>query len=183
MADWGRNMYCFKEFKELYKWQVLKTFTPHKDGNKWKLTGRFTSLQHFAVDCMRSYRVGQFKLCSCLGNWPLFWKKLCICVSEVSANCFADRGCHVISVTNPYGHIPGFVDRSRYYFFQVAPQLHSRGWADPVPDPIFFLFFVVHGNRTRDLRICSQELWPLDHIGGLWLLMVSYKLNLAFEMY
>jgi hypothetical protein len=34
---------------------------------------------------------------------------------------FADRGCHVVSVTNPYGHIPGFLDRSRYLFFQVAP--------------------------------------------------------------
>jgi hypothetical protein len=24
----------------------------------------------------------------------------------------------------------------------------------------------VPGNRTRDLRICSQELWPVDHKGG-----------------
>jgi hypothetical protein len=29
-------------------------------------------------------------------------------VSEVSANSFADRGCHVVSVTNPYGRILGF---------------------------------------------------------------------------
>jgi hypothetical protein len=29
------------------------------------------------------------------------------------------------------------------------------------------------GNRTRDLRICSQELWPLDHGGGRnWLMPV-----------
>jgi hypothetical protein len=48
-------------------------------------------------------------------------------VSEVSANFFAVRGCHVVSVTNPYGRILGFLDRSRYYFFQVAPQLYSRG--------------------------------------------------------
>jgi hypothetical protein len=40
---------------------------------------------------------------------------------------FADRGCHVVSVTDPYGHILGFLDRSRYFFFQVAPQLYSRG--------------------------------------------------------
>jgi hypothetical protein len=46
-------------------------------------------------------------------------------VSEVSANLFADRGCHVVSVTNPYGRIFGFLDRSHYYFFQVAPQLYS----------------------------------------------------------
>jgi hypothetical protein len=43
-------------------------------------------------------------------------------VGEVSAN-FADRGCHVISPTDPLGHILGFLDRNRYYFFQVAPQL------------------------------------------------------------
>jgi hypothetical protein len=40
---------------------------------------------------------------------------------------FADRGCHVVSVTNPYGRNLGFLDRSRYFFFQVAPQLYSRG--------------------------------------------------------
>jgi hypothetical protein len=39
----------------------------------------------------------------------------------------AERGCHVVSVTNPYGRILGFLDRSRYFFFQVAPQLYSQG--------------------------------------------------------
>jgi hypothetical protein len=36
-------------------------------------------------------------------------------VNEVSA--------HVVSVTDPYGRVLGFLDRNRYYFFQVAPQL------------------------------------------------------------
>jgi hypothetical protein len=40
---------------------------------------------------------------------------------------FADRGCQVVSLTDPYGGILGFLARSRYFFFQVAPQLHSRG--------------------------------------------------------
>jgi hypothetical protein len=40
---------------------------------------------------------------------------------------FADRGCHVVSVTDPYGRNLGFLDRSRYFFFQAAPQLYSRG--------------------------------------------------------
>jgi hypothetical protein len=40
---------------------------------------------------------------------------------------FADRGCHVVNVTDPYGRIFDFLDRSRYFFFQVAPQLYSRG--------------------------------------------------------
>jgi hypothetical protein len=38
---------------------------------------------------------------------------------------FADRGCCVVSATDPHGHILGFLDRSRYYFFQVDPQLYS----------------------------------------------------------
>jgi hypothetical protein len=37
---------------------------------------------------------------------------------------FADRGCHV---TDSCGRILGFLDRSHYFYFQVAPQLHSRG--------------------------------------------------------
>jgi hypothetical protein len=32
-------------------------------------------------------------------------------------------------------------------FYQVAPQLYSRGWVDPVPDPLFFSGSA--GNRTR----------------------------------
>jgi hypothetical protein len=37
---------------------------------------------------------------------------------------FADRGCHVVSVTYPYASILGFLDRSRYFIFQVAPHLY-----------------------------------------------------------
>jgi hypothetical protein len=40
---------------------------------------------------------------------------------------FDSRHCHVISVTDPYGRILVFLDRCRYFFFQVAPQLYSRG--------------------------------------------------------
>jgi hypothetical protein len=49
---------------------------------------------------------------------------------------FTDRKCHVVSVTDSYGRILGFLDRSRYFFFQTAPQLYSRGWVNPVPDPL-----------------------------------------------
>jgi hypothetical protein len=37
-------------------------------------------------------------------------------VGEVGVK-FADRGCHVASVTDPYDSILGFLDRSRYIFF------------------------------------------------------------------
>jgi hypothetical protein len=40
---------------------------------------------------------------------------------------FADRECHVVSGTDPYGRILKFLSRSRYFFFQVAPQLYTRG--------------------------------------------------------
>jgi hypothetical protein len=51
------------------------------------------------------------------------------------------------------------------YFFKVAPQLCSRGWVDPVPDPLLLRKSGSAGNRTRNFWICSQELWPLDHRG------------------
>jgi hypothetical protein len=48
---------------------------------------------------------------------------------------FADRGCHVVNVTDPYGRTLVFLDRRRYFFFQVAPQLYSRGWVGPRSRP------------------------------------------------
>jgi hypothetical protein len=47
-------------------------------------------------------------------------------VGEVSAK-FADTGYHVVSVVDPYDRILGYLEWSRYFFFQVAPQLYSRG--------------------------------------------------------
>jgi hypothetical protein len=82
-------------------------------------------------------------------------------VSEVSANLFAVRGCHVVSMTNRYDRIPGFLYRSRYYLFQLAPQLYSRGWVDPVPDPLlFFCSAGIGGYKTEDklhLEVREQE--------------------------
>jgi hypothetical protein len=49
---------------------------------------------------------------------------------------FAYKGCHVVRVTDPYWRNLDFLHWSRNYFFQVAPQLYSRGWKDPVPDPL-----------------------------------------------
>jgi hypothetical protein len=40
---------------------------------------------------------------------------------------FADRGCHVVRVTDPYGSILGVLDRGSYFYLQVVPQLYSRG--------------------------------------------------------
>jgi hypothetical protein len=52
----------------------------------------------------------------------------------------------------------GFLDWSRYFFLQVAPQLSSWGWVDPVSDPLLLRKFGSAGNWTRDLCVCSQKL-------------------------
>jgi hypothetical protein len=70
-------------------------------------------------------------------------------LSAKLAPTFAERGCHVVSVTDPYGSILVFLDRSRYFFFQVAPQLYSRGSENPVPDPLLLRKSGSAGNRTR----------------------------------
>jgi hypothetical protein len=80
---------------------------------------------------------------------------------------FEDRGSHVVSVTDPYGRILGFLDRSPYFFFQVAPQLYSRGWVDTVPDPLLFRKSGIAGNLTRTSG-------SVDHRGGL----VEVEVNL-----
>jgi hypothetical protein len=72
---------------------------------------------------------------------------------------FAHGGCHVVSAADPYGRILGFLNRSRYFFFQAAPRLYSRGWVDPVPDPLLLRKSGSAGNRTRTsgsvARTCS----------------------------
>jgi hypothetical protein len=33
-----------------------------------------------------------------------------------------------------------FSSQETLLFYQVAPQLYSRGWVDPVPDPLLFFW-------------------------------------------
>jgi hypothetical protein len=85
-------------------------------------------------------------------------------VGEVSADFYPIEGAKC-STWHFYGRILGFLDRSRYFIFQVASQLYSRGWVDPVSDSIHLKKSDIAGNRTRDIWICRQELWPLDYRG------------------
>jgi hypothetical protein len=70
-------------------------------------------------------------------------------LSAKLVSTFPDTGCNVVSVTDPYGGILVFLDWSRYFFFQVAAQLYSRGWVDAVPDPLLLRKSGSAGNRTR----------------------------------
>jgi hypothetical protein len=56
---------------------------------------------------------------------------------------FADRWCHVVSVSDLYRTYSRFSRQEPLLFYQVAPQLYSRGWVDPVPDPLLFFILVV----------------------------------------
>jgi hypothetical protein len=69
------------------------------------------------------------------------------CFSAKWLPTFANKGCHVVSVTSlrPYSR---FSRQEPLLFYQVAPQLYSWGWVDPVPDPLLFSFGS-SGNRTR----------------------------------
>jgi hypothetical protein len=75
---------------------------------------------------------------------------------------FCDRGCLAVRATDTYGRILYFLDRSRYVFFQVSPQLYSRGLEDPVPDPLLLKKSGSTGNRTRTSGSVARNSDPLE---------------------
>jgi hypothetical protein len=82
-------------------------------------------------------------------------------------SAFADRGSHVVSVTDPYGRILGFLDWSRDFNFQVASSIVLTRLSVPRYRPttsqkMWWCLKLIPG-----FWICNQELWPLDHRGGL----------------
>jgi hypothetical protein len=69
-------------------------------------------------------------------------------VGEVSANVYGarvPRGQRDGSL-RPYSR---FSIQEPLLFYQVASQLYSQGWVDPVPDPLLYFFSGSAGNRTR----------------------------------
>jgi hypothetical protein len=96
-------------------------------------------------------------------------------VGEVSANFCGWRVLHnqrngFQQVVNLY-----FLDRSGYFSFQVAPQLSSRGWVDPVPDPLLLTKSGSAGNRTRGLWICSREKISFGKMDGFSWLRIMFS--------
>jgi hypothetical protein len=49
---------------------------------------------------------------------------------------FADRECHVVSVTYPYGSILGFLDRSRYFYLPSSSSVVLERLGRPRSRPI-----------------------------------------------
>jgi hypothetical protein len=74
---------------------------------------------------------------------------------------FADRGCHVVSLTDPYSRILGFLDRTAPFLSSSSSVVFTR-LSGPRSRPTIFF----SGSARNRIRICSQELWPLDDRGG-----------------
>jgi hypothetical protein len=55
----------------------------------------------------------------------------------------------LVRATDPTAVNLDSLDPSRYFFTQVAPQLSSRGWADPVTHPLLIRKSGSAGNRTQ----------------------------------
>jgi hypothetical protein len=66
---------------------------------------------------------------------------------------FADRWWHVLRLSDSYGHNLGFLGRSRYFFFRVAPQLYSRGWVTPFQTHYFSENLVAPGIEPGPLDL------------------------------
>jgi hypothetical protein len=81
-------------------------------------------------------------------------------VGKVSVNFLRVEGCRVVNAKDSYGRILGFLDLSRYYSFQVAPQLYWRGWVDHVPNPLPPRKSGSVGNRTRTCESVARNSDP-----------------------
>jgi hypothetical protein len=68
-------------------------------------------------------------------------------VGEVSAS-FCGRRVPRVSVTDLYGRILGFLDRSRYFLFQEPLNCTQEAEWNPVLDSLFFRKSGSTGNRT-----------------------------------
>jgi hypothetical protein len=90
-----------------------------KDGHIAELTGEITG-EHIALLAWRDRKNNTTQKTKHRGLSPqanyIYRAPL---VGEVSANF-----CRVVSETDPYGRILGFLDLNRHVFFQVAPQLY-----------------------------------------------------------
>jgi hypothetical protein len=64
----------------------------------------------------------------------------------------------MVSTTDPHGRNLYFLDWSRCFFFQVAPQLYSRDWVDLVPDPLVTKRQHATARRSNVFNsVCSRQ--------------------------
>jgi hypothetical protein len=89
-----------------------------------------------------------------------------VCKRTIPTHDLRGSQCRVLGVEGvvrsaqwvPRGVNLGFLGCSHYFFFQVAPQISSWDWVEPLPYTIFLRKSGSARNRNQDLWICSQEL-------------------------
>jgi hypothetical protein len=70
---------------------------------------------------------------------------------------FADRGCRVVGATGSHGRHSRLSRPEPLIIHSNTSSIYSRGWVDPVPDPLLLKKSGSAGNRTWDLWMCSQR--------------------------
>jgi hypothetical protein len=80
---------------------------------------------------------------------------------------FVDRGCCAVSAVDPYGRNLGFLDRSRYSFFQSRSSVVLTRLSGPRSTPATSQNIWKCQESNLDLCMCSQEPWPLNHRDSL----------------
>jgi hypothetical protein len=101
-----------------------------------------------------------------LSPWPNYTDWATSTCGQNSVPTFVDRGV----LRGQRGLSPtvvnfSFLDWSCYFSFKSLLIYPHKGRVDPVPDPLLLRKSCNTGNRTRDLWVSSQELWPQDHRG------------------
>jgi hypothetical protein len=170
-----------------YKGTVIPV--PWRQMGQWMYTSHFL---HLSTSCrwvvsftlQPLYPREERPQLHCIGEWRpqsrSWWHKTKLHGLSPRAN-YTDRGtaacrqsdCQLVRIEGamwsawriPPAIFSQFSRQEPLLFYQVAPQLYSRGWVDPVPDPLLFFFWRCWESNPG-LQICSQEFWPLDHRGG-----------------
>jgi hypothetical protein len=78
-------------------------------------------------------------------------------IGEVIANFFADRGCHVVSVTDPYGRIPDFSTRAATFLSSSSSVVLTR-LSGPRSRPTTFLFLLMPGIEPGPPDLCARRI-------------------------
>jgi hypothetical protein len=114
----------FKVCEWQMSWLILKYFSIHESNSAWPSAARMTH------QCCRKSKGPLLSKFRAIVNKHKKKKKKKTPWSESASELYrpsdrrlsakllptcADRGCHVVSVTDPSGRILGFLDRSRYF--------------------------------------------------------------------
>jgi hypothetical protein len=137
--------------KHFFLWGTSCSFIPVEQA--WDYCMKFTIPTLSANLKCQSYRISHSNACVMSEVYRPRDRRL----SAKLVTTFADRGCRVVSMTYPYGQILGFLDWSNYYYFQVAPQLYSQIWVDPIQDPLLLRKSGSTRNRTRTSRSVARN--------------------------